>query len=247
MRKIVDFMMTKFKTHNVFDVYGIPLKVNTSFLLISLFMLISSGNVLYTLLATIALAISLVAHEIGHCLAAKKFGFTTYDITLTILGGCASINIFRIMKPQEEIKVAFAGPRVSFIIAIASFVLTSLFMLVGSISPILSSVTSIPTAFFVISTLINVCLGAFNLVPAFPMDGGRIFRAWLAKKKPYIAATEYAIKIAKNISVVFAILGLISICAGNVGGITTILIACFVWIAGNAELDHAKAMFKHRP
>lgn len=247
MRSLIDFMMSKFKTYDMFRIYGIPIRMNISFLLLGLLVLINTGSLTLSVISLIVLAISLVAHELGHCLAAKKFGYDTYDITMTILGGLASIKMIRNMRPNEEIKVAFAGPRVSFIIMAISFIMLTLFVIVGSMSKTVEMMLHVPTLFFGISMWLNMCLGVFNLIPAFPMDGGRIFRAWLSKKKSHLDATKFAIKVAKGFAIALSILGVISLLLGNAGGLTMILVALFLWLAGKTELDHEMMTLRYRP
>lgn len=227
----------------MFKLCSIPIRCNLSFLLIGLLVLLNSGNLYLALLALIALGISLLSHELGHCLVARKFGYDIHDIILTMLGGCASITQTRLMKSSEEIKVAFAGPCVSFILAIISFPIAMLLYIIGTYIPLIGNIFIIAYNFFGVMFVINLMLGIFNLIPAFPMDGGRILRAFLSKKRSHLAATELAIKIAKGIAIVLGVIALLTILFGNMGGLTTGLIAAFIWFAGEAELRNERMIY----
>jgi Zn-dependent protease len=123
------------------------------------------------LLATIFLCITL--HEVGHALMARRFGIATRDITLLPIGGLARMEALP-EKPREELLVALAGPAVNLVIALI------LFPFVQRIDPNLA-MSSIGAANFVPALFgVNIWLALFNLIPAFPMDGGRVFRALLA-------------------------------------------------------------------
>ena len=226
----------------MFKLCNIPIRCNLSFLLIGLLVLLNSGNVYLALLAIIAVGISLLSHELGHCLVARKFGYDTHDIILTVLGGCASITQTRLMTSTEEMKVAFAGPCVSFILAAVSFPIVVLFYIVGLWMPLIGNIFIIACNFFEIMFIINLMLGIFNLIPAFPMDGGRILRAFLSKKRSHLDATELAIKIAKGIAIILGVIALLTILFGNIGGLTTGLIAAFIWFAGEAELRNERML-----
>lgn len=246
MKNILDFISNKFKTYDIFTLCGIPIRFNLSFLLVTALVLVSfGGNICLALSATVALFVSLLAHELGHCLAAKKYGYNTHDISLTVLGGCASLDLAtKPMSPKEELDVAFAGPKVSFML----FGITSLMFLVlcAAIawSNILATLASPLLMLLVCMFWLNLVLGLFNLIPAFPMDGGRIFRAWLAKKpgRSRLDATRIAIKTAKAIACVFGFIAVMNILLGNLGGLTLGLIAFFVWNAGEAELEHEEML-----
>lgn len=241
MKNILDFITTKFKTYDVFELCGIPIKFNLSFPLIGLLVFFGSGNICLALAAVFSLAISLLAHELGHCLMAKTYGYNTHDITMTILGGCASLDLHsKPLDPNKELKIAIAGPCVSFVLGIGSFICLAILVCIGSIAPLLSTMLYPLTMFFACMMWLNMVLGFFNLVPAFPMDGGRVLRAWLAKKKSRIAATETAIKVAKVIACIFGGLAVVSVLSGNIGGITLGLVAFFVWNAGEIELQNEK-------
>jgi Zn-dependent protease/predicted transcriptional regulator len=164
-----------------------------------------------------------VLHELGHALAARRYGVPTADITLLPIGGVARLQ--RIPEhPAQELVVALAGPLVNVVI-VGSLYLAGVrlgahaedanFLVVG---PFLSRLM-----------LVNGFLALFNLIPAFPMDGGRVLRALLAMRLDYARATRFAASIGQAIAVGFAFWGL------NGGPRMLILIALFVWIGAEAE------------
>jgi stage IV sporulation protein FB len=163
-------------------------------------------------------------HEFGHVFAARRYGVKTPDITLLPIGGVARLE--RIPeKPAEELVVALAGPAVNVVIALL------LALLLGGIPPVemvagLHDVGQDPVArlFWV-----NVSLVLFNLVPAFPMDGGRVLRAVLAWKLGFRRATRIAATVGQAVAVLLGLVGLLN------GAALLVLVAVFVWLGAAAE------------
>ena len=211
-------MLTMTKKFHLFDAFGIPIYVDLTFLGIVLLCMISMG--ISGIIFSILLAFSIVAHEYGHALTARMFGFKTSDITLSILGGCASL-LGMPKDTAEEMSVAVMGPVVSF--------------LLFGIGGILYSIVDINVLAVFAAT--NLMLGIFNLMPGFPMDGGRVLRAILCSKMSRIKATELAMKVGRGFACLLALYGLVMICMGNFGGITSILIAVMIWKVGKMEYD----------
>jgi Zn-dependent protease len=192
------------------SVFGIELRINLSFLLLLGFFWFRfyqeaglSGAVQGVLYILILFA-CVTLHEFGHAFAARGFGIKTRDITLYAIGGVARLN--RIPdKPWQELIVAVAGPLVNVVIAAALFFVTH--VTAGFEDADLLESPRIDLLYKV--AWANLFLVAFNLIPAFPMDGGRVLRALLAMVVPYARATEIAARIGQGLAVLFAIFGFI--------------------------------------
>ena len=147
----------------------------------------------------LSLFLCVVLHEYGHALAARRYGVKTLDIILTPLGGIA-----RLMKmpdkPIQELVVALAGPAVNVVIATIIFLVLYVGMGVNPIFHIdenLYFFNGNPIKFFSVLMVVNVTLIIFNLLPVFPMDGGRVLRALLAMKWKKVTATLIAARIGQ--------------------------------------------------
>ncbi|MGG5809578.1 site-2 protease family protein [Falsiroseomonas sp. CW058] len=163
-------------------------------------------------------------HEFGHVAAARRYGVRTPDITLLPIGGVARME--RIPeKPSEELVVALAGPAVN--VAIAAV----LFALLGGLPPVEAAAGIDDPGHGLLARLfwVNVTLVLFNLVPAFPMDGGRVLRALLALRLGSRRATEIAAGIGQFVAFGFGLLGLLG------GAPLLVFVALFVWLGAAAE------------
>jgi Zn-dependent protease len=167
------------------------------------------------------LFLCVLLHEYGHALTARRFGIGTRSITLLPIGGLALLE--RMPKePRQEILVALAGPAVN--LAIAALLYLAI-LATGHTGAALRLVSAglLPTLLAA-----NLMLAVFNLLPAFPMDGGRVLRAALATRMDRVRATWLAARIGQGLAVGFALLGLM-------GNPVLLLIAVFVWIGAGAE------------
>lgn len=169
-------------------------------------------------LAALGLFVSVGIHELGHSWAAMRYGIRTESITLWILGGLASLS----EMPKEwtrEFSIAIAGP-------ITSFLVAGVCLLGVTAVP-----SSAPVLVFVVGWLAvtNVILAVFNLVPAFPMDGGRILRATLASRLSYTNATRVAARIGTIFAVLFAVVGVFAFSP------ILLLLAFFIYGAATSE------------
>jgi len=223
----------------LFRLLGIPVHLDLTFLLVlPLLALLIGGNLplylelfglpqdpgllqgpwpfLLGLVAALGLFLSVLLHELGHALAAQRLGIRTQRITLWLLGGVAQLE--RIPRePKKELFIALAGPLVSFALAL-------LFRLLRQEAGALGFLTHY-------LALVNLMLGLFNLLPALPLDGGRVYRALLATRKPYLQATRQALALSQ--AVAFA-LGLFGLWALNP---FLILMAFFVYMASRADAE----------
>ena len=191
---------------------GFPIKVNLSFLILLGAVWLWAGGVPGVVLMVVAFT-SVVAHELGHALVARRLGVRTKEIELGFLGGAAKI-IDMPRSPRDEIAIAAAGPAVSFALAVSSYVLAAAFD-----SNALSWVA-----------LINLGIGIFNLLPALPMDGGRILRALLSLRMGYVPATRVSVKVARGLALVLGAVGLFTL------HLQLMAVAFFVWLASGGEL-----------
>lgn len=170
-------------------------------------------------------------HELTHSLTAKRFGIKVRDITLLPIGGVASMDKMP-DNPKQEFVISIAGPMTNIVLA------AILFSIFYSTPWIPRIVLLNPTGgntwqhTFALIPWINVALAAFNLLPAFPMDGGRLLRSILASKMDYRKATKIAVNIGHVFAIIFGYIGFIN------RHPLLILIAIFIYIAASAEESH---------
>jgi Zn-dependent protease/CBS domain-containing protein len=175
----------------------------------------------YSLAFAVLLFVCVALHELGHSYIARAYGIAIRSITLYIFGGVSSMEeIPRI--PKLELQMAFAGPATSGVLGIV-------FLFLYYQSAAFLSIRNPLTILMSTLWIVNITLMVFNLLPAFPMDGGRVLRAWLATRMPYVAATNRAANIGKMFAILMGFFGLFS------GGIVLLLIAFFVYIGASEE------------
>ncbi|WP_367344319.1 CBS domain-containing protein [Methanomethylovorans sp.] len=228
-------MKTSFQIGTLF---GIPIKLHITFLFIlPVFALVFATNpapfgfqdcatpfvnYILSFITTVLLFFCVLLHELGHSLVAQRYGVEIKDITLMLIGGVSSMEEIP-RNPSQELKIAFAGPFVSIVIGFSLFLVNLLlFSLIPSYA-----LTAIYMMFNILGS-INIVLGLFNLLPAFPMDGGRVLRAWYAKRMNYVQATHYAASVGKIFAFLMGIVGLFY-------NAWLILIAFFVYIGASEE------------
>ena len=211
-------------------VAGIDVHVHGTFLLLMAFLafggLVAGQGLEVVARSTfllLAVFTTVVLHEFGHALMAKRFGVRTQDITLLPIGGIARLEKMP-EKPTQQLLVAFAGPAVNIAIALAIFVL--LLLTKGQVA--VETFRYADGSFLAQLMWINVSLAAFNLLPGYPMDGGRVLRALLAMRMPPERATQTAARVGQGVAMLFGLVGLFA-------SPLLIVIAVFVWLGAQAE------------
>jgi Zn-dependent protease/CBS domain-containing protein len=181
----------------------------------------------------------IVLHEMGHALAARYYGIPTKDITLLPIGGVARLQRMP-EKPAQELVVALAGPAVNVVLAV--FFGAVLFLRGAFAPPDPGEALTFRMGVLEQLFLVNVGLVLFNMLPAFPMDGGRVLRALLAMRLGARRATDVAAVIGKGMAVLFALVGLFGLPGtGSDGNLMLVLVALFVWTGADAEARAVRA------
>lgn len=168
-------------------------------------------------------------HEMGHVFAARRYGIRTPEVTLLPIGGVAALERMP-EKPSQEIVVALAGPAVN--LAIAAVLIVLLGARFGGQE--IASLEQVQNGWLAQLAAANVALVVFNLIPAFPMDGGRVLRAVLATRMGFVRATRIAASVGQGIAVLLGILGLL-------GNPLLVLVAIFVFLAASGEAGFIEA------
>lgn len=243
--------------YRIFELFGIPIYLDFSLIILLLMFSTGGGDLLSGLFAAFLLLASITLHELGHALTARAFGYRTHDITLSLLGGCASL-IALPRKPSQEFLTAVAGPAVSFVLSFLGICGLAICSSEGSLwSAFLFVVGDVLGSFglhglasgdfFVTRSLawlagplfylaaMNAMLGFFNLLPGFPMDGGRIFRSAMRAFMSRARATYIAMVVGRAFAILLALSALNRILHGGNWGFVTLLIAWMIWREGARE------------
>jgi Zn-dependent protease/CBS domain-containing protein len=209
--------------------WGIPIELHFTFILLiaAVFVLSLPTQQFYIFFLVLFLFIFVVFHELAHSVIARHYGINVRKIILYPIGGVSEIEEIP-DNPSQEWRMAIAGPLTSLLIGA---------VLLG-ISLLISPQTSITLAVFFTTTgnflfdfaTLNILLGVFNLVPAFPMDGGRVFRALLAERMKFSDATRYAVYLGR-------IFGIIMVVVGFIFNFFLILVGIFVYIGASEEAE----------
>jgi Zn-dependent protease len=260
------------QTHwTLFNIFGIPVRLNLSVVLLAGYLIYSFFqwsqplmSVGVGLFIAVVLLVSILLHELAHSVVAMAFGGRVRDITLQLLGGCAAITRMP-PKPWQEFLMAFAGPVCSIVLAVIAAFCAVWFG--ETVSGWTADGRYIQVfrhnMWWMLVAVMNTGLACFNLLPAFPMDGGRMLRSALQVfGKSKVRATEVAVLVGRvfaGLWVVSAALGLLfgvqfvcpavfpswaaylwDIVFGD-GGVFRLLIAYMIWTAGQRELDYVRA------
>lgn len=198
-------------------VKGIKIRVHWTFYLLLawiVFLEISRGSSLESMLWSVAFILVLFAcvvlHELGHSLTALRFGVNTRQITLLPIGGVASLEKMP-EDPREELLVALAGPAVNVVIAAVLWLILPVQAFFSQEPEALQEALSVINAgnFLYLLLSANLLLVAFNMIPAFPMDGGRVLRALLAMRMDRVSATRAAALLGQGLAVLFFLVGIL--------------------------------------
>lgn len=210
----------------LFSFRGIPIRLHWSFLALGgVYLLLEAlAGGLSAAMAAGGLAVlvfgSVLLHELGHAMAGRAFGIPTRDITLYPFGGVASMQV-QANRPKVELLVALAGPAVNLVLAALGLVALQLGVAEAGL--------------FVV---INLVMGIFNLLPAYPMDGGRVLRAYWTLRGEPVEATMRALKLSRWFAWGFIVLGLF-------GSPSLILVGAFLLFVIGAERRRWLAMMRH--
>jgi len=231
-------------------VFGITIRVHWLFLVMVIaFVALPADPPLsrpFVLLLFIGLSSLVLLHELGHSLVAKSFGIQVVDITFWPLGGMARMSEIPESTRIESL-IAIAGPMVNFVLALMALPFARLdLLLVFDTEPYFRGAT--PTTFttYFVNQFVtgNLMLGFFNMIPAFPMDGGRVLRALLGWKFDWVRATEIAVRVGRLFAAGMILWGLFGKGGTN---LILVLIGVFVWFAGARELLAVKLRHGYSP
>ncbi|MFT5300127.1 MAG: Zn-dependent protease [Mariniblastus sp.] len=217
---------------NLGTISGIRIRVHWTFLILPIWIYFSSilaGSgataALMSLIFVLAIFGCVLLHELGHALAARQFGISTRDITLLPIGGVAALERMP-REPKQELWIAVAGPLVNIVIAMV----LGAILLGGGFTA-----STIGGGFLWQLAFANVALVVFNMLPAFPMDGGRVLRSILAMFMDWLKATQIAVRVGNIVAIGLGLLGILS------GNLMLAFVALFVFVAARAELMSAVA------
>src|ERR1041384_1534158 len=241
MSKVTEVLWTAVVQHMKWSIRlgrfaGIDVYLHVTFLLlvgVLAFLFWEEGRTVVAAVRGVGFYLTLFAcvllHEFGHALTARRYGIQTHDITLLPIGGLARLDRMP-DKPMQEFWVALAGPAVNVVIAGAIF---AALRLTDGLAP-MDKVGMTGGTFWQRLMMVNLFLVGFNLLPAFPMDGGRVLRSLLALRLDHARATKIAAGIGQFMALLFGFIGLVK-------GIPTLfIIAFFVWFGAAQEVGAAQ-------
>lgn len=224
-------------SYRICTIWGIPIRIHISLIILLVVIAVSSGlsggirEIALLMGLEVGIFVSIALHELGHSYVALRTGCRVRDITLMFIGGAAQMESIP-SRPLHEFLMAIAGPLVSVLIGFICWY-------GGGMLPINDNLWPLPfTSRFAIRCnmaqfigVVNFGLAAFNMLPAFPMDGGRVLRAMLTRRKGRVRATWIAARLGKIIALVFAIRGLFTL----PGGWILIFMAFFLYSIATKE------------
>jgi Zn-dependent protease len=217
---------------------GIGIFIHWTFLILILFVVISNYRqghdamqIAWSVAFVLSIFVTVLLHEMGHALTARRYNIKTKDITLLPIGGLARLEKMP-EKPSEELVVAFAGPAVNVALALITGLVID-FPDASEMSDFMSG--GVNAANFLFNFfVVNLWLAIFNLIPAFPMDGGRVLRAILSMKLERHVATRIAARIGQALAVGFVLAGFFS-------NPFLVVIGIFIFLGAQAESEYTRA------
>ena len=226
------------RSYTLGKAFGIPIYLDFSVIILALFLVFTLNDLMIGLFAAAGLLLSIALHELGHSLVAMAFGCKVRDITLMLIGGRATL-LSMPKKAWQEFLVAIAGPAVSLLLALIGLQLI----------PRIPGIPNLVVAVFWIFGTINKWLGLFNLAPAFPMDGGRVLRAFLQQFfMTRLKATWIASRVGRVLAIVFALWNIFSYMSDpqNFGGYLLIRLLVAYYIYRAAEQEYRQVLMEER-
>ncbi|MFH1732814.1 MAG: site-2 protease family protein [Planctomycetota bacterium] len=202
-----------------------PIRIHPTFFWLLMFLVLVTGW--RTVAWFLVVFTFVVLHELSHCLVARAHGIPVLDVTLLPIGGVARLGAAP-EHPGVEFRLAIAGPLFNFAVAALTYILL---VSLGPVAP------DLLILFLRAVLIVNLGLGLFNLLPAFPMDGGRVLRAYLATRIGYLDATHVAARVGRWIAAFMAIVALASLFNDRipVNPFLLLLVAAFIYISGKQE------------
>jgi Zn-dependent protease/CBS domain-containing protein len=210
------------------SVWGIPIELHITFILLMAVALVLSYPDFYFFAMIIFLFVFVVVHELAHSVVARHYKIKVRKIVLYPIGGVSEIEEIP-DNPSIEWRIAIAGP-------LSSIVIGGVLLALNQVVTIETPTTTIAPSLEIAGSLIfnlavlNLILGAFNMIPAFPMDGGRVFRALLAERMKFSDATKYAAYIGRLLGILMALVGIIY-------NFWLILVGIFIYIGASEEAE----------
>jgi Zn-dependent protease/predicted transcriptional regulator len=210
------------------SVWGIPIELHLTFILLiaAVFILSIPTQQFYTFTIVLFLFVFVIFHELAHSIIARHYGIKVRKIILYPIGGVSEIEEIP-DNPSQEWRMAVAGPLTSIVIGVS---LLAISLAISTQTFTFYTFSTITGNFLTDLATLNILLGAFNLIPAFPMDGGRVFRALLAERLKYSDATRYAVYLGK-------VFGIAMVLIGFVYNFFLILVGIFVYIGASEEAE----------
>ena len=208
------------------SVWGIPIELHLTFILLMIAVFVLFYPQVYSFLLIVFLFVFVVFHEMAHSIIARRHGIKVRKIVLYPIGGVSEIEEIP-ETPSLEWRMAIAGPLTSLIIGVA-------LLGINYLIPIKIAPPTPPYTGSILFDLgyLNILLGAFNLIPAFPMDGGRVFRALLAERMKFTDATKYASYIGRILGIAFAVFGIVF-----PSYFLLILVGVFIYVGASEEAE----------